>query len=552
MNKYSDLQDQAFLHVMEKTELEQAHKDRVTQLEGEIKRFKLLAEENEALVAKMQDSEPAVADMVGSSAAQSSWETERGALQARIEQVEVQLHSKEEAESQAMDELARLQVQLQDKEVAELQARDQLARLEVQLQSNEVELTQAREQALQHTATVEELKAECGRLRDFVSQKENDLVSFQEERQQLIQQRNHYEELCASLRSQTVSKDAMQAQADELAAAREQLARDQEVKVQLQQELSERTAELDALQAEIAVKATSIVELQSDLSQQHEKHAELELALATKVKQHEEADAAKAASIIELQSELSQHHEKHAALERALTTNVKQHEEAEQRIRELQQECDQLREDIESANELDLSSLYERQLKKAQADNAALKAKIQEMEERASQDKVASQTTQQLLEEKIASSQLEVQRLKEEISQLQESLVAATDEASKSIEIRASLEHANAMLVEAEARHASAVRNLEEENQHLQETVQRQQIEHNLLKQQLESLNTSETEEKESKLQFQLEEESAIKCALQVELAAANARLDELARQNNEFLLEKDELKASRIIFMLP
>eukprot|EP00026_Physarum_polycephalum_P000407 Phypoly_transcript_00408.p1 GENE.Phypoly_transcript_00408~~Phypoly_transcript_00408.p1 ORF type:complete len:1623 (+),score=348.10 Phypoly_transcript_00408:62-4870(+) len=505
-NKYSELQSQAFQYHIDRDELEESHKNKVSQLESELHRCK-------ELISELQESGSAMVTDADSSA-MVTLRTERDALQSRIEQTEVNM-------------------------------REESARLEAQLVDKEAELAQIKGELAQQATAVESLQKECGTLREAIAAKEEVLAKYHEEQQRLVQQCDQYASLHANS-DETISKNVLEAQADELAsvqallasaqgreaqlqqqieermlerdnlqaemldklaAAQASLTDAQAFSEQLQQQVRERTAERDSLQSEMTEKLAAtqessneralVEQLQEEIheitarrdslqaalddkitllvneqafkeqlqEQLHERMAELEglkAVLATAqaslsneqvLKEHLQQElrertaerdslevgmADKATTLGELQATLAHTHLQRTELEHELSAKAKQQEEAQQKIQELEQQCTLLQEEIESANELDLSNIYQRQLQKLQADHTLLQGKIQEIDGRAAEERaVAAQIAQQLredkegLEERIRSSLQDVQRLTEETSQLRENLQAATEEAAR-------------------------------------------------------------------------------------------------------------------------
>ena len=513
MDKYSELQNQVFQSHIDRDELENSYKVKVGQLEAEVRQCKSLLAETNSLVAQLQESGSAVTDMVVTpTSAQATWDAERNNLQLHIEQVETR-------------------------------AREDLAHLEAQLTSRETEMALIKSELLQKKNAAEQLQNECGLLRGSIVAKDSIVAKYKEEQQQLTQQRDQYAGLHATLSSETVSKDAMQAQAEELAFVRASLTSEQGFKEQFQQEIRERTAERDCLQAEIVHNSDTLAELRVTLVQQREKSSYLECELSR---------------------------------------SAKQQEEAQHKIKNLEQECKQLQEEIESANELDLSNIYERQLKKLQAEHANLQTKMQEMDSRAAGERTtALQIAQQLMEEKqgLQERMKDVQRLAEEALQLQENLRAVTEEASKWKEEAAQAnQKLRTSIEEAHAHHGSITRDLHAEAQSLRdkllESEERTRKEHeeanlkliemteqrDLLGvevtamqqfvsemeglQQLEELKRADTKPAQ-----QLEEATSTRTALHTKLTAVLARLEgRTSKQIADLELARAELLTTRIL----
>jgi chromosome segregation ATPase len=474
MDKYSELQSQAFQYHIERYELEDSYKIKVGQLENELRRCKsLLAEKESLMTVHLQESGSNIDSTL---ATQAIWETERDALQLRIEQ-------------------------------AEAHAREELAKLEAQLTSKEAELTQIKDDLLKHTNAAQQLRTECAMLQDSLSTKDDIIAKCIDEQQQLTQQREQCAALYTTMCSETVSKDVVHAQADELVAVRALLTTEQELKDQLQRELSDRTGECNDLKAEIASKTC------------------------------------------DLQSVLTQHGEKHMELECELSNTTKQLAEARNKIQDLERECKQLQEEIESANELDLSNIYERQLKQLQAEYACLQTNIQEMDARATEERAnAIQIAQQLredkqgLEDKIDSTRKDVQRLTEEATQLRENLCVVTGEASQWKEATAQANERLRTSLEEENIRQGEAQNLRNELLKSEEKALKEQAEANLrlselanerdaLRDEVTAIKhlVSEMESsKQEQLQLQLEEANAARKILQNELAVTLVRLEEI------------------------
>lgn len=140
-------------------------------------------------------------------------------------------------------------------------------------------------------------------------------------------------------------------------------------------------------------------------------------------------------------------------------------QESKARIAELEQECHVLRGELESANELDLSNMYERQLKKARQENEHWQTRAREAEEHSQQvqgraveaEKQLHGTNEELSTLKCALNELEEQKLAamreaQQLTQMLESQQqASNDEIQRTrVELQAAVEQSDLLRIESD------------------------------------------------------------------------------------------------------
>lgn len=290
-----------------------------------------------------------------------------------------------------------------------------------------------------HKVRLTQLESELRRVKSELSEKEANIAELQERSPDVGVLDQGLQEECSNLRSRLAYEE--QRLKDELDRAASESAR-------LRGEISNKEEEIAAVKAHMEL-----------LIQEHQsKHDELVAQLAEKTKLYEE-----------------------------------QAQESKVKLGNLEQECLMLREELDSANELDLSNMYERQIKKARQENENLQTQVKQAEElsqqaqgraveaaRQLQDSTAEvsslKTALADLEEQKQVTIREVQNLnqvletqlqvsKDETQRTREELQTATQEADRlRTEGRAIQEQLTSSLEELQSIH-STVKQLEEEVQ---------------------------------------------------------------------------------------
>lgn len=419
MDKYSELQSQAFQYHIERDELEESHKQKVNQLEAECRKWKL----------EIADKEQQIAELQRSADGNQELKEQAASISPEVyEQLQVQYMELTQNGAQLVEERAKLMERVSELEVLLRQGNEDSVQLSIR---------SGAEREAQNFAIV----GKDAQIEHY--QKELEVIQHQVE----------------------LNNEKIIALHEELSAVRYLLETEQQSKGQLQDLLEESASECEALHAYIAEKLRLLTSLQEDNALIQSKLSDSEVELSNTLK-----------SLERLQGE--GHDMKRL------------YEESQRKITELQAELD-------SQSELDLSNIYEQQIKRLQRDYATLQVKSKEMEDQANRYKEQAEEIQsrrqevqlsnERLEEELHASLAGLQQFREKSQKLDEELHLAADriasltESSKihTAELNSALEEAKHAKDEANKLRddwqasTEEGRKLREENSKLEEEVER-------------------------------------------------------------------------------